>query len=101
MKIYLLFNSVEENRKTLFVFIFFFREKTECSLKFNLCKKFNENENDKEIFTQFSKFKNKIRRMFEIFNEKQIAERVIQYLIQKTSASDYVTRFQKYTNLIE
>ena len=69
MKIYLLFNSVEEDRKTLFVFTFF-REKAERWLKFGLRKKLNDDEDDKEIFIQFSKFKKEIRRIFEISNEK-------------------------------
>ena len=100
MKIYLLFNSVEKNRKTLFVFTFL-RERTERWLKPSLRKKLNDDENDKEIFTQFSKFKKEIRRIFEVFNEKQTAERIVQHLIQKTSASDYAARFQKHVNLIE
>ena len=100
MKIYLLFNSVEKDRKTLFVFIFF-RKRTECWLKSSLRKKLDDDENDKKIFTQFSKFKKKIRRIFEVFNEEQTTERIIQHLIQKTSASDYVARFQEHANLIE
>ena len=100
VKIYLLFNSVKEDRKTLFVFIFF-RERAERWLKSSLRKKLNDDENDKEIFTQFSEFKKKIRRIFEVFNEEQTAERVIQYLIQKTSTSDYAARFQEHINLTE
>ena len=69
MKIYLLFNSVEEDRKTLFVFTFF-RKRTEHWLKSSLRKKLDDNENDKEIFTQFSEFKKEIRRIFEVFNEE-------------------------------
>ena len=100
MKIYLLFNSVEKNRKTLFVFTFL-RERAERWLKFSFRKKLDDDENDKKIFTQFSKFKKEIRRIFEIFNEKQIAERIIQHLIQKTSANNYAAQFQKHANLIE
>ena len=69
MKIYLLFNSVKKNRKTLFVFIFF-RERIKRWLKFNLRKKLNDDENDKKIFIRFSEFKKEIRRIFEVFNEK-------------------------------
>ena len=76
MKIYLLFNSVEENRKTFFVFIFL-RKKAEHWLKFSLRKKLNDDKNDKKIFIQFSKFKKEIRRIFEVFNEEQTAERVV------------------------
>ena len=100
MKIYLLFNSVEKDRKTLFVFTFL-RERAERWLKSSLRKKLDDNEDNKEIFAQFSEFKKKIRRIFEVSNEKQTAERVIQHLIQKTSANDYAARFQKHANLIE
>ena len=100
MKIYLLFNSIEENRKTFFVSTFF-REKAERWLKPNFHKKFDENKNEKGIFAQFSKFKKEIRRIFEIFNEEQTAEQIIQHLIQKTSTSDYAVRFQKHVNLID
>ena len=100
VKIYLLFNSVKKNRKTLFVFIFLWK-RAERWLKFNFYKKLDDNEDDKKIFTQFSEFKKEIRRIFEVFNKEQTAERVIQHLIQKTSASDYVARFQEHINLIE
>ena len=100
VKIYLLFNSVEENRKTLFVFTFLQR-RAEHWLKPNLRKKLDNDENDKEIFIQFSKFKKEIRRIFEVSNEKQTAERVVQHLIQKTSVSDYAARFQEHVNLTE
>ena len=100
VKIYLLFNSAEKDCKTFFVFIFF-REKAERWLTLNFRKKFNDDEDDKEIFTQFSEFKKKIRQIFEVFNEKQTAERIIQHLIQKTSVNDYVARFQEHVNLIE
>ena len=76
MKIYLLFNSIEKNRKTFFMFIFL-RERIERWLKSSFCKKFNDNKNNKEIFIQFSEFKKKICRIFEVFNEEQIAERII------------------------
>ena len=76
MKIYLLFNSVEKDCKTLFMFIFF-RDKVECWLKLNFRKKLDDDENNKKIFTQFSEFKKEIRRIFEVLNEKQTAERII------------------------
>ena len=100
MKIYLLFNSVEKDRKTLFVFTFL-RKRAERWLKSSLRKKLDDDEDDKKIFTQFSKFKKKIRRIFEIFNEKQTAERIVQHLIQKTSTSDYTAQFQEHVNLTE
>ena len=73
MKIYLLFNSIKKDRKTFFIFIFL-RRRAKRRSKFNFCKKFNDDKNDKKIFAQFSEFKKKIRRIFEVFNEKQIAK---------------------------
>ena len=51
-----------------------------------------KNINDK-IFTRFNNFKIVIRRIFEIFNEKQFIERIIQHLKQHEFASNYVARF--------
>jgi len=53
------------------------------------------------MFTNFDNFKRELRRIFETSNEKQIAKRVIQHLTQRTFATKYATRFQKYANLIE
>ncbi len=51
------------------------------------------------MFTNFDNFKRELRRIFEISNEEQIAKRVVQHLTQRTSATDYAARFQKYANL--
>ena len=53
------------------------------------------------MFLNFDKFKNELRRIFDIFNEKQTAKRMIQHLVQKTSTLNYVVRFQEYVNLIK
>ena len=37
----------------------------------------------------------------KIFNEKQIAKRVIQYLREKISIIDYIIKFQKKINFIQ
>ena len=100
MNIYLLFNSVQKDQKMFFAFSFL-RGRAECWLKSSLCKKLDEDENEKKIFIQFSKFKKEIRRIFKVFNEEQIAEQIIQYLIQKMLTSDYAARFQEHVNLIE
>ena len=76
MNIYLLFNLVQNDQKTFFMFTFL-RERAEGWLKSSFRKKLNEHEDDKEIFTQFSEFKKEIRRIFEVFNEEQIAERIV------------------------
>ena len=39
--------------------------------------------------------------MFEIFNEKQIAEKIIQHIIQKILAAEYTARFIKQINVTE
>ena len=79
----------------------FFRKKAEHWLKFKFHKKLNKNENNKEIFAQFSEFKKKIHRIFKVLNEKQIAKWVIQHLIQKMSPNNYFIQFQEHANLIE
>ncbi len=53
------------------------------------------------MFTNFDNFKKEFRKIFETFNKKQIAKKVIQYLIQQIFAADYAAKFQKYINLIE
>jgi len=68
-------------------------------LKPNLRKYLNNESDPSEIFISFSIFKKELRQVFEIFNEKKIAKRVIQHLQQKILAADYVARFQKYANL--
>ena len=51
------------------------------------------------MFFNFDIFKTKFKIFFDIFNEKQTTKRIIQHIIQKTSISDYVVKFQKYFNL--
>ncbi len=64
-------------------------------------KDLNNDKNIKIKFSFFIKFEKKLHRIFEIFNEKQIAKQIIQQLISKTSTSNYVTRFLKYANFIK
>ena len=61
----------------------------------------DEEDIEDKIFTQFSDFKKVIRRIFEIFNEEQFVERIIQHLKQHKFAFDYVVKFQEYVNLID
>lgn len=49
--------------------------------------------------TRFEAFKKEIRRIFCVSNEKQAAERAVQYLTQRTSAAEYAARFQEQANL--
>ena len=46
-------------------------------------------------------FKKKIRRVYDIFNEKQAVEKKIQYITQVKSTVDYVNKFTKHVNFIE
>jgi len=78
----------------------FLRERAQHWLKSNLRKHLENGEDPEGIFINFDVFKEELRQVFEIFNERQTAKRVIQHLQQKTSAADYVARFQKYANLI-
>ena len=64
-------------------------------MKFTFRKHLTNEIDDDEIFKFLIKFEKKIRNVFEIFNEKQIAKRVIQHLRQKISIIDYVVKFQK------
>ena len=70
-------------------------------MKFTFRKYFTNEINDNKIFEFLIKFKKKIRNIFEIFNEKQIAKRVIQHLRQKISTIDYIVKFQKKINFIQ
>jgi hypothetical protein len=77
MNIYFIFYFVSANKKTIFAFTFL-RERAQHWLKSNLRKYLkNYDENSRAMFTNFDNFKRELRRIFETFNEKQIAKRVI------------------------
>ena len=98
--VYFAFNQIINSKQILFAFIFF-KKRTKRWLKSNLRKYFDDEENEDDIFSNFDNFKKEIRRIFDIFNEKQTVEKNIQHLIQRISAVDYVVRFQKQVNFIE
>jgi hypothetical protein len=100
MKMYFEFNIVSNDKKILFVSTFL-RNRAQHWFKSQLKNYLNNDEDIKTKFSFFIEFEKKLQRIFEIFNEKQIAKRVIQHLIQKTSTSNYVARFQKYANFTE
>ena len=52
------------------------------------------------IFKRYLKFKQEIRQIFEIVNEKFIIERIVQHLIQRISTIEYAIKFQKQINFI-
>ena len=75
--IYFTFYFVLANKKTIFAFTFL-KERAQHWLKSNL-RKYLENydENPRAMFTNFDNFKRELRKIFETFNEKQIAKRMI------------------------
>ena len=86
VKIYFVFNFVSNDKKSLFVSTFF-KEKAKNWFKSTLKAYLKDNdENSKKICTNFEIFKKKIQRIFDVFNEEQTAKRIVQYLIQQTSA---------------
>ena len=61
----------------------------------------NSKKNENDMFDNYEFFEKKLKKIFDISNEKQTAKRIIQRIVQKSSASDYVVRFQKYVSLIK
>lgn len=100
MELYFAFNSVPEDKKTLFASTFM-RDRAQHWFKPYLRKFMESKEDEDKYFTKFEFFKAGIRQIFGVSNEIQSAERIIQHLNQRTSASDYAARFQEYANLIE
>jgi hypothetical protein len=49
------------------------------------------------MFNNYNHFKEKLRETFRLANDTAIAERAIQGLRQKNSASDYANTFQQYS----
>ena len=101
MKLYFAFNSISKNQKTFFAFTYF-KEKVQHWFKSKVRSYLDDEKNiNDKIFTRFNNFKVAIRCIFEVFNEKQFIERIIQHLKQHEFAFDYVARFQKYVNIID
>jgi len=77
VNIYFTFYLVLANQKTIFASTFL-RGRVQHWLKLNLRKYLkNYDENPRAMFTNFDNFKRELRRIFETFNEKQIAKRVV------------------------
>ena len=98
--VYFVFNRMSDNKQILFAFIFL-RKKAKCWLKFKFKQYLNDEKNIDDIFFNYDDFKKKIKRIFEIFNGKQTIEKKLQHFTQRTSAANYVVRFQKQISLIE
>ena len=98
MKIYFKFNLISNNKKIFFAIIYFWK-RVQHWIQFKFKKYLNKNENIIVMFFNFDVFEKKFKNFFDVFNEKQTTKRIIQHIIQKTSISDYIVKFQKYFNL--
>ena len=98
INIYLIFNLILNNKKTLFTTIYFTKN-IQKWFKLIWCIYLDNDEDSNSLFINYNNFKRKIWCIFEIFNEKQTAERIFQYIMQKISAVDYSVRFQYYMML--
>ena len=77
MKLYFAFNSISKNQKTLFAFTYL-KERAQHWFKSKIRSYLDDEKNiNDKIFTRFNNFKVAIRRIFEIFNEKQFIKRII------------------------
>ncbi len=100
VEVYFSFYPVPDSKKTLLASTFL-RGRAQHWFKPSLRKYLDRDEDPGGIFANFDSFKGELRRVFGISNEKEMAERIIQHLQQKTSAADYAARFQEYANLAE
>lgn len=100
MEVYFAFYPTPEGKKTLFATTFL-RERAQHWFKPMLRLYLDDGKDDSKYFAKFDYFKKGIRQIFGVSNEEKAAERVIQHLNQKSSASDYAARFQEYANLTE
>ena len=71
-------------------------------MRFKLIQHLNDDdENENDTFDDFDFFEKKIKKNFDIFNEKQTAKQIIQHVKQRISILDYSVKFQKYVNTIK
>ena len=99
LKLYFAFNTIKDDRKTLFV-VSRMNEKTFNWIKFNMKQFLHDDKDIDEIFNVFDKFKIIIRRVFNVTNETITFIKMIQHLSQKTSTVDYAQWFKKHANNI-
>ena len=98
--VYFAFNHVSKSKKTLFASTFL-RDRVEAWLKPQLREYLDDDEDDTRIFADYDKFKEEIRRIFDIANEKSTAERNLQHITQRIAAAEYAARFQEEVEKIE
>ena len=71
-------------------------------MQFKLIEYLNDSKKNKnDMFDDYEFFEKKFKKIFDISNEKQTTKQIIQHIIQKSSALNYVVKFQKYVNLIK
>ena len=98
IKLYFKFNKIANTEKIIFATIYF-SEQTKHWIQSMIKKYLNKNSKTTTVFASFFKFEIEFKRIFDVANKNQTAERVIQHLIQKISTSNYAAKFQKYSHL--
>ena len=99
LKLYFIFNTIKNDRKTLIV-VSKMSEKAFKWIKSNM-KQFLHNDKDiGEIFNVFDRFKIIIQSVFSVTNETTTFIKMIQHLSQKTTTVDYAQWFKEYANNI-
>lgn len=94
IKLYFKFNKIADDEKVFFATTYF-RERAEHWIQPTSKEYLDKDSEAVALFAFFFRFKKEFRRIFGVFNEEQTAERVIQHLTQKTSASDYAFYFSE------
>ena len=97
MDVYFAFNTIDEDKKTLFATTYL-RGGAQRWMEPMLEAYLNDQTDDKEVFSSYATFKKEIRQIYGVSNEESTAERVIQHIQQRNSASEYAARFQEYSN---
>ena len=98
LDMYYQFNEVD--KKTLFAATYL-RGRAQHWFRPLLRAYMDDNKDEDELFKDFKNFKGEIRRIFGTSNEVQNAVRMVQTLVQRTSASDYAARFQEYSQVTD
>ena len=94
LDLYFVFNPTKDNYKTLTASTYM-RGQAQHWINTYLKLFFNKKKDDEEIIQDFDVFKEKVRNIFGMTNEKNAAIRVIQVIRQKTSAIEYTARFKE------
>ena len=93
LNIYFIFNFYEEKHKTLFA-ITRMKEKIVEWIKLIIIQHLSHERDFARIFFNYNNFKREVRIVFKVINEVTTFKRIIQYLTQKTFATNYAQRFK-------